>query len=43
MNKYGGKKDENGAPKLIGILNINDMIPVNEKLINKIEDRKSVV
>ncbi len=31
------KKDENGAPKLIGILNINNMIPVNETVISKVD------
>ncbi len=31
------KKDTNGAPKLIGVLNINDMIPVNKELISKID------
>ena len=27
--------DNNGAPKIIGILNINNMIPVNENVIKK--------
>ena len=30
------KKDKNGAPKLLGVLNINNMIPVDEKLLKKI-------
>ena len=31
------KKNENGAPKLIGVLNINNMIPVNKDVISKID------
>ena len=31
------KKDDNGAPKLIGVLNINNMIPVDEPFISKVD------
>ena len=30
-------KDEHGAPKIIGILNLNNMIPVSEELIQKVD------
>ena len=29
-------KDKNGAPKLLGVLNINNMVPVEEQLLQKI-------
>lgn len=29
-------KDEHGAPKIVGILNLNNMIPVSDKLIQKV-------
>ena len=31
------KKDEHGAPKIIGILNLNNMIPVSKQNIQKID------
>ena len=31
------KKDEHGAPKIIGILNLNNMIPVSKQIIQKID------
>lgn len=30
-------KDKNGAPRIIGILNLNNMIPVSDKVITKID------
>lgn len=32
-----GQKDKNGAPKIIGILNINNMIPIHREAITKID------
>jgi protein AbiQ len=32
-----GKKDFNSATKLIGVLNINNMIPVDESVISKVD------
>lgn len=32
-----GQKEKNGAPKIIGILNINNMIPIHREVITKID------
>lgn len=34
-----GRKDKNGMPKLIGVLNINNMLPVSDTVIQKVDLR----
>ena len=32
-----GRKDNSGMPKIIGVLNINNMVPVSENVIQKVD------